>query len=60
MIVDAEIYAWTPTGMRRTTDNVGYVTTRELERLLEEAHERGRRAVLASIDADQYRNQCGG
>lgn len=46
MEVEVEVYIWTSTGMRRTPSNDGYVTTRDLERLLEEAHERGRRAAL--------------
>jgi len=51
MIVDAEIYVWTPAGMRRTTSNEGYITTREVERLLEEADERRRLAMLDYAEA---------
>ena len=55
MIVDAEIWIWTSTGMRRTPNNEGFVATRELERLLEEAHERGRKQGLEQADMETKR-----
>ena len=45
MIVDAEVWHWTPNGMRRgefPTLTAGYIQVRDAERLLAEAHERGR------------------
>lgn len=47
--VDAEIYRWSASGMRRIYsghDGEDYVKVAELKRLLEEAHERGRQAGL--------------
>lgn len=47
MEIEAEVWCWTPGGMRRATDTVNaYVTVRDLERLLEEADERRRRFML--------------
>lgn len=44
MIVDAEIWRWSPSRMVRSTDTIdGYVLVRDMERLLEEAHARGKR-----------------
>jgi hypothetical protein len=44
MTVDAEVWVWTSTGMRRYPgSDGGYITVRDVERLLEEAHARGRR-----------------
>lgn len=39
MIVEATLWYWTPTGMRRArfTDAATYIEVREVERLLEEA-----------------------
>jgi|HubBroStandDraft_6_1064221.scaffolds.fasta_scaffold216534_4 hypothetical protein len=39
MVVDAEIWYWTPTGMRRARfrTGAGYIAVAEVERLLEEA-----------------------
>jgi len=46
-VVDVECYAWTPNGMVETTDIAGaYVRTRDVEELLEAAHERGRQEGL--------------
>lgn len=55
MIVDAEIWIWTSTGMRRTPSNEGFIATREIERLLEEAHERGRQQGLRQADEETKR-----
>lgn len=45
MVVDAVIWYWTPTGMRRARfrDGAGYIAVGDVERLLEEADERRRR-----------------
>lgn len=50
MIGDAEMWHWTRNGMRRIgpPNNcwarlVSYITVREAERMIEEAHDRGRR-----------------
>lgn len=44
MVIDAEIYRWTATGMVRCeAESFGWIRVREVERLLEEAHARGRR-----------------
>ena len=49
-VVDAEVWAYTPAGMRRTTDTIGgYVTVSDMERLLEEAHARGFRRGVAEM-----------
>jgi hypothetical protein len=51
MIVDAEVWHWTQNGMRRgefPTLTAGYIQVRDAERLLAEAHERGRVAGLKS------------
>jgi len=40
MIVDAEVWHWTPHGMRRGGVTNGYVTVRDACRLLEEADAR--------------------
>jgi hypothetical protein len=48
MTVDAEVWHWTAAGMRMrlpTGSSAGYITVRDAERLLEEAHARGRRAA---------------
>jgi hypothetical protein len=38
MIVEAEVWVWTPRGMRLSSDTTdGYLTVRDAERLLEEA-----------------------
>lgn len=37
MIVDAEVWHWTAHGMRRGGTHGGYITVRDVERLLEEA-----------------------
>lgn len=55
VIVDAEIWIWTSTGMRRTPSNEGFIATREIERLLEEAHERGRQQGLRQADEETKR-----
>jgi hypothetical protein len=48
MIVEAEVWHWTAHGMRRGTESgSAYITVRDAEQLLQEAHERGRRAGLA-------------
>jgi hypothetical protein len=68
MTVDVEVWHWTAQGMRKSGDPSttwmhcgGYVTVRDLERLLEEAHERGRRSVLAAADRewDEHRRDTG-
>lgn len=44
MIVDANVWYWTATGMHSHPEGphtTGYVEVREVERLLEEAHARG-------------------
>jgi hypothetical protein len=42
-VADVECYAWTPNGMVATSVVQGaYVRTRDVEELLEAAHERGR------------------
>jgi hypothetical protein len=44
VIVDAQVWHWTPAGMRLTgSTHEGYITVREVERLLEEAHAAGMR-----------------
>lgn len=45
MIVDAEVWYWTPNGMRKNGlhQSTNYITVRDAERLLEEAHARGAR-----------------
>lgn len=45
MIVDAGVFYWTEVGMRASGYGDAYITVREAERLLEEAHARGRRAA---------------
>lgn len=53
MIVDAAVWIWTKDGMRRASETAGvtrYIEVGEAERLLEEAHERGREAQ-AEADA---------
>lgn len=48
MVVEVEVFTWTPRGMRRNADAIdGYVRVRDAEQLLEEAYARGRRAGLA-------------
>lgn len=47
MVVDAEVFYWTEVGMRSRGYGDAYITVREAERLLEEADERRRRAMLA-------------
>ena len=43
MTVDCPVYRWTPSGMTRWDHvNVGYVRKSDAERLLDEAHARGR------------------
>jgi hypothetical protein len=37
MIVDAEVWHWTPGGMRRGGVHSGFIRVRDVERLLEEA-----------------------
>jgi hypothetical protein len=37
VIVDVEVWHWTPDGMRRGGVHDGYITVRDCERLLEEA-----------------------
>lgn len=47
MVIDVEIYRWTATGMVRCeAESFGWIRVREVERLLEEAHARGRRQGL--------------
>lgn len=47
MVVDANVWYWTAKGMTtRDTGEVGYIERREVERLLEEAHARGKRQGL--------------
>jgi len=45
MEVDAVLYIWTDRGMTRSTHG-NYIQKDEVERLLEEAHERGRQHGL--------------
>jgi hypothetical protein len=45
-IVESEIWHWTAEGMRRGGVHQGYITVRDAERLLKEAHERGRQQGL--------------
>lgn len=47
MVVDAELWHWTPNGMRKggLHQRTEYITVRDAERPLEEAHARGRRAA---------------
>lgn len=55
MVVDAVIWYWTPTGMRRARfrdEGAGYIERREVERLLEEADERRRVAMSAAGDGE--------
>lgn len=40
-VVDARVLHWTATGMRETGGIGDYIEKREVERLLEEAHQRG-------------------
>lgn len=63
MIVDAAVYVWTQQGMRRISETfvVGgarYIEVTEAERLLEDAHRRGRRSGIdeALMDASVARN----
>lgn len=37
MIVDAEVWQWSPHGMQRGGTHGGYITVRDCQRLLEEA-----------------------
>lgn len=50
MQVDAPVWYWTPLGMRTTFSVHGsstrYIEANDAERLLEEAHERGRQRGL--------------
>lgn len=47
MVVDAEVWYWQPTGMSKSVafacgaSRERYITVRDAERLLEEAHKRG-------------------
>ena len=43
MEVDAQVWYWTPAGMREfvKTSAEGYIAKRDVERLLEDAHRRG-------------------
>lgn len=44
MVIDAHVYHWTPAGMvRRATTHNGWIAVHEVERLLEEAHAKGKR-----------------
>jgi hypothetical protein len=54
--VDANVFHWTPGGMKpgRALHGTGYIKEREVERLLEEAHARGKRQA-----EDQYRLEAG-
>lgn len=53
MEVEAEVWYWSPKGMtnRPSPNRTAYVETRAAERLLEEAHERGRQ--LGFIQAQE-------
>jgi hypothetical protein len=45
VVVDANVWYWTPEGMRENPSTrggkTGYIEARQVERLLEEAHARG-------------------
>lgn len=56
MIVDVEVWSWTPAGMRRVAETTGairYIEVTEAERLLEEAHRRGYEAAIDKCNKDQ-------
>jgi hypothetical protein len=56
MVVDAEVFYWTEVGMRSRGYCDAYITVREAERLLDEADERRRRAMLAAVDGEVKRD----
>jgi hypothetical protein len=53
MEIDANIVYWTEVGMRPRGHGEGYITVREVERLLEEADERRRVAMLAHYASNE-------
>jgi len=51
MQIDVQCYRWSRNGMCPTGDTTdAYVPIREVERLLEEAHERGYREAKADLE----------
>jgi hypothetical protein len=56
MVVDAEVFYWTEVGMRPRGYGDAYITVREAERLLEEADERRRVAMVAAADGGDVSN----
>lgn len=47
MEVECPIYTWTPHGMTQWNHiSIGYIRKSDVERLLEEAHQRGKRQGL--------------
>jgi hypothetical protein len=55
MEVDAEIFYWTEVGMRKRGYGEGYITVKEVERLLEEADER-RRVFMKELNEQNKHN----
>lgn len=58
MVVDAHVYYWTASGMMPIAEAFGdcYILVREAERLLEEAHARGKReGIIEATSNASYR-----
>ncbi|HEX2242686.1 MAG TPA: hypothetical protein VHK27_05450 [Gammaproteobacteria bacterium] len=59
MEVEAHVWYWTPNGMSErysaSGGKTGYIEAREVERLLEQAHEKGKQEVLRKLEVEQFR-----
>ena len=55
MIVDARVLHWTAMGMRESGGIGDYIEVREVERLLEEAHARGKREGVEACQIEDRR-----